>query len=126
MANWSVTRVIQASTFITTFGRFCLDRPPFRITSAPEHFQKRTSQVLEGSEGSLYQMDILVYGKSVEEHNEHLEATLHKLQEANFTLNEEKCEFSKLSVVFVGSVMNSEVVPHKLTGHSCTTQVYVF
>ena len=27
--------------------------------------------------------DILVYGSSVKDHNEHLEATLHNLQEAN-------------------------------------------
>ena len=31
-----------------------------------------------------------------------LEATLHKLQEANLTLNEEKGEFSKPSVEFSG------------------------
>ena len=39
-----------------------------------------------------------------------MEATLHKLQEGNLTLNEEKCEFSKLSVEFLGSVINSEGV----------------
>jgi len=34
--------------------------------------------------------DILVHSKSVREHNQHLEATFHKLQKANFTLIEEK------------------------------------
>ena len=28
------------TTFITPFGRFCFNRLPFGITSAPEHFQK--------------------------------------------------------------------------------------
>ena len=55
--------------------------------------------------------DILVYGKSVGEHSQHLEATLHKLQEANLTLNEEKCEFSKPSVEFLGTLIDSEGVP---------------
>ena len=45
--------------------------------------------------------DIRVYGKSVGEHNQHLETALHKLQEANLTLNEEKGEFPKLSVEFL-------------------------
>ena len=54
--------------------------------------------------------DILEYGKSVEEHNQHLEATLHKLQEASVTLNEEKCEFSKPSVEFLGTLIDSEGV----------------
>ena len=37
----------KLTTFITLFGRFCFNRPPFGISSAPKHFQKRTSQVLE-------------------------------------------------------------------------------
>ena len=101
----------KLTTFITPFGRFCFNRLPFGISSAPEHFQKRITQVLEGTDGALCQMDdILVYGKSVGEHNQHLEATLHKLQEANLTLNEEKCEFSKPSVEFLGTLIDSEGV----------------
>ena len=53
--------------------------------------------------------DILVYGKSVGDHNQHLEGLL-KLQEANLTLNEEKCEFSKPSVEFLGTLIDSEGV----------------
>ena len=74
----------KLTTFITPFGRFCFNRLPFGISSAPEHFQKRISQVLEETDGALCLMgDILVYGSSVKDHNEHLEATLHNLQEAN-------------------------------------------
>ena len=87
------------------------NRLSFGISSAPEHLQKLTSQVLEGTEGTLCQMDdILVFGKSVREHDEHLKATPHKLQKANLTLNEEKCEFSKPSVQFLGTVMDSNGV----------------
>ena len=28
------------TTFITPFGRFCFNRLPFGVSSAPEHFQK--------------------------------------------------------------------------------------
>jgi len=44
----------------------------------------------------------------VGEHNQHLDGTLHKLQEANLTLNEEKCEFSNPSVEFLGTLTDSE------------------
>ena len=101
----------KLTTFMTPFGRFCFNRLPIGISSAPEHFQKRISQVLEGTEGALCQMDdILVYGKSVKEHDEHLEATLLKLQKANLALNEEKCEFSQPSVEFLGTVIDSKGV----------------
>ena len=69
----------KLTTFITPFGRFCFNRLPFGISSAPEHFQKRMSQVLEGSTGTLCQMDdILVHGRSQEEHDKRLEETLQK------------------------------------------------
>ncbi|GBN27584.1 Retrovirus-related Pol polyprotein from transposon 17.6 [Araneus ventricosus] len=36
------------TTFITPFGRLRFQRLPFGISSAPEHFQRRVSQMLEG------------------------------------------------------------------------------
>ena len=36
----------KLTTFITPFGRFCFNRLPFGISSAPEHFQKWMNQVL--------------------------------------------------------------------------------
>lgn len=35
---------------------------------------------------------------------------MEKLQAANLTLNEEKCKFAKLSVKFLGHIINSEGV----------------
>ena len=55
--------------------------------------------------------DIRVFGKTTEEHDKHLEATLHKLQEANLSLNKEKCEFSKPSVEYLGMIPKEYVLP---------------
>ena len=38
--------------------------------------------------------DILIFGKTREEHDVALKKVLAKLQEAGLTLNKEKCEFS--------------------------------
>ena len=55
------------TTFITPFGRFCFNRWPFGITSAPEHFQRRMSEILHDVEGAVCLMDdILVHGKSID------------------------------------------------------------
>ena len=51
-----------------------------------------------------------VFGETTEEHDKRLEATLHKLKEVDLTLNEEKCEFFKPSVEYLGSVVDSEGV----------------
>lgn len=47
----------ELTTFLTPFGRYCFNKLPFGISSAPEHFQKRMSRILAGLEGTLCLMD---------------------------------------------------------------------
>ena len=94
------------TTFITPWGRYCYTRLPFGISSAPEHFQRSMQRILEGLPGVECQMDdIIVYGANQVEHDERLEAVLVRLQEANVTLNADKCEFSKETVRFLGQLV---------------------
>lgn len=61
----------KLTTFITPFSHFCFNRLPFGITSAPEHFQRRMSEILSGFDGVVCLVDdILVYRKSQEEHDQ--------------------------------------------------------
>jgi len=53
------------NTFITQFGRYFFNRLPFGIVSAPEHFQKQMSQLLEDFSGVICHADgILVFGRN--------------------------------------------------------------
>jgi len=75
------------TTFITPFGRFCYNRLPFGITSAPEHFQKRMQSILSGLEGTVNMIDdTLVYGRDQKEHDKQLEKVLARIEEAGITL----------------------------------------
>lgn len=95
------------TTFITPFGRFCFNRLPFGI-SAPEHFQRRMSEILSGLTGVVCMMDdVLVHGKTQEEHDERLRKVLLRLQETGMTLNSEKCQFAQQSVKFLGHCVDS-------------------
>ena len=97
----------KLTTFITPFGRFCFHRLVFGITSAPEHFQRRMSGMLEGIPGVLCMMDdVLVHGKTQKDHDERLTLVLSRLQAAGVTLNQEKCKFSQTSVRFLGHVVD--------------------
>ena len=99
------------TTFITPFGRFCFNRLPFGITSGPEHFQRRMTEVLEGLEGVVCSIDdVLVHGKSQEEHDSRLTAVLQRIQEEGLTLNQKKCKFSKNQVKFLGQMVDQEGV----------------
>lgn len=99
------------TTFITPFGRFCFNRLPFGISSAPKHFQRRISEILGDVEGTVCLMDdILVHGKSQEEHDRRLITVLQRLQDAGLTLNERKCEFSQSQVKFLGQIIDQQGV----------------
>ena len=97
----------QLTTFITPFGRYCFNRLPFGITSASEHFQKGMSEILQGLEGVVCLIgDILVYGKTQEEHDKHLTTILHKITVAGVTLKEDKCEIPKTQVKYLGQLID--------------------
>ena len=97
------------TTFITPFGRYCSNKLPFGITSAPEHFQKRIGVILEGLEGVLCLMDdVLVFGKTKAEHDKRLFAVLQRVQNAGITLNTDKCEFWHDKLTFLGHIISKE------------------
>ena len=50
--------------------------------------------------------DILVYGRTQEEHDERLSEVLSNLQEAGLTLNKDKCKFSQTRVSFLGHIVD--------------------
>ena len=95
------------TTFITPFGRYQFNKLPFGISCAPELFQSRMNAVLDGLERFVCLIDdVLVFGKSQDEHNTRLKAVLQRLEEAKVTLNGSKCEFNKSSVKFLGHIVD--------------------
>ena len=50
--------------------------------------------------------DILVYGENQTVHNQHLIHVLECLKEAGVTLNDQKCEFTKTSIKFLGHIVS--------------------
>ena len=110
---------IPLTTFVTPFGRFCFHRLPFGITSAPEHFQRRMQEILGDIEGVVCLIDdVLVYGRTQEEHDECLLKVLCRLQNEGLTLNRDKCQFSQKQVPFLGQVVDESGIrpdPEKVT-----------
>ncbi|CAG7725840.1 unnamed protein product, partial [Allacma fusca] len=105
----------RLTTFITDDGRFCFARLPFGISSAPEYYQKRVRQALEGLPGVVnHTDDTLVWGSTIQEHDERLRAVLGRLAEKGYTLNKDKCVFAVTEVEFLGHRITTEgVLPDK-------------
>ncbi len=98
----------RLTTFITPFGRYCFNRLPFGISSAPEVFQRQMTQILDEVPSVPCQIDdILVSGKTREEHDARLKLVLEKISAAGVTLNLSKCEFAKTTIKFLGFIVDA-------------------
>ena len=99
------------TTFNTPFGRWFFTRMPFGIKSAQEVFEKIISQHFDDLEGVATDIDdILVWRSSEKEHDQRLQAAIHRCEKINLTLNEEKCEFNVDEVCYCGHYFTKDGV----------------
>jgi hypothetical protein len=95
-------------TFATPFGRYQYNRLPFGLSCAPEMFHKRVVECLSGIPGVIvYIDDILIWGRTKEEHDARLAQVLEKLKDKEFSLNPKKCVMSQTSVKFLGHIVEN-------------------
>lgn len=98
----------RLTTFITPFSRYCFRRLPFGITSAPEIFQRKMTETLQGLQGvAVYMDDIVVHGKDMEEHDLRLQKVLERVESAGLKLNKEKCKLRQKQLSFLGQVVDA-------------------
>ena len=79
------------TTFVTNKGLYRYKRLNFGVSSASEMYQHVIEQVLQGCEGARnISDDIIVHGKTKEEHDQRVYKVLERLKERRLTLNSEK------------------------------------
>ena len=84
-------------------GLYRYNRLPFGVSSAPAIFQRVMESLLKGIDGVVvYIDDILVTGKTEEEHLSALGEVLTRLESAGLHLKKEKCSFLCESVTYLG------------------------
>ena len=97
------------TTFITHMSLMRYKRLNFGISSAAEIFQNVIRETLEGIDGSInITDDILVFGKTLKEHDHNFKTTFQQLREKGLTLNKSKCEFRKDKLEFFGYVFSKD------------------
>nr|XP_029711533.1 uncharacterized protein K02A2.6-like [Aedes albopictus] len=86
-----------------------MNRLSFGTKTACAIFQATLEKVLQGCRGTVsYLVDVMVSGRTVEEHLENLNAVLTRLKEAGFVLNMQKCEFFKQEVGYLCHVIDQD------------------
>ena len=93
----------------TPFGLYQYNRMCFGIASSPAQFQRcMDSMIIDLPEVVAYLDDIIVTGKSEEEHWFNLQNLLQRLSDYGFSIKESKCEFFKTSVEYLGHVIDEK------------------
>ena len=96
-------------TIDTHKGLYRYKRLPFGVASAPAIFQKTMETTLQGLPMvSVYLDDILVSGKTQQEHLTNLNEVLAHLESAGVHLKREKCSFCQPEVTYIGHIINAD------------------
>ncbi|XP_014673255.1 PREDICTED: uncharacterized protein LOC106813592 [Priapulus caudatus] len=103
------------TTFNTPFGRYRWLRLPFGISSAPEEYQRRQDQAVEGLPGvhSIVD-DILVYGEgdsekeAIADHDVKLRNLLERCRAIGLKLNKGKLRLRQKEVRFIGHLITAK------------------
>ncbi|XP_076830977.1 uncharacterized protein LOC143476602 [Brachyhypopomus gauderio] len=103
----------EKTAFICPLGFYEFERMPQGITGAPATFQR----LMERAVGDMnllqvlvYLDDLIVFGKSLEEHEERLLKVLDRLEEVGLKLSLDKCQFCQPKVKYVGHVISADGV----------------
>ena len=103
----------EKSVFCTQEGLFEFNVMPFGLCNAPATFQRLMDCVLAGLQWSnclVYIDDIIIIGRSFEEHLHHLQQVLDHLKSAGLKIQPSQSHFLQQKVNFLGHIVSSEGV----------------
>lgn len=111
---WNV-ELDEESSYLTTFnspeGRFRFLRMPFGLRMSQDIFQKKIDQTFEGCQGVIgIADDIVVFGKTEQEHDQNLHEMIKRCVETGLKLNPKKCRIKQKQIKFYGVIITQDGV----------------
>ncbi|CAH8583579.1 unnamed protein product [Schistosoma haematobium] len=95
----------KKTAFTVPNGLYEFQVMPFGLTNAPATFQRLMQTVLQGlvpHQCLIYLDDIIVYGRTPEQHNANLKAVLQRIKQHNLKVKPSKCRLLQKEVLFLG------------------------
>ncbi|KRY03065.1 Retrovirus-related Pol polyprotein from transposon 17.6, partial [Trichinella patagoniensis] len=95
------TRDREKTAFTTPYGLYQFKVMPFGLCNAPATFQRLMETSLRGLVGSkclVYLDDVIVFGRTAEEHTARLQEVLDRLRKVGLKVKPEKCQLMKRKV----------------------------
>ena len=108
--------------FVTPQGLYEFRVMLFGLCNEPAVFQRLMQQVLQGlnpQEGpdfvSVYLDDVLTFSETLDEHLEHLQLVISRVERAGMKLKPSKCQFVRQEVEYLGHIITPQGLKAKLT-----------
>ena len=104
---------IPKMAFITKYGLYEFKTMPFGLKTAPQTYQRLMELALSWLQWTaclIYLDNVIVYGKTFEEHLQRLSLVLQRFCQAGLKLKPGKCHFFKTQVTFLGHFLTPEGV----------------
>ena len=101
----------EKTAFCTSEGLYEFNVMPFGLCNGPATFQRLMNLLLAGVQWSsclVYLDDIIVLGKTFEDHLKHLSQVFQRLRDAKLKLKVKKCSLCRETVQFLGHVVSSK------------------
>ena len=99
--------------FTTSYGYFEFNRMPFGPKNAPATFKRMTDSILKALNGKIcfvYLDNIVVFGPTLEEHNNNLMILFERLRLVGLKLKPDKCEYLRPELEYLGHLITAEGV----------------
>ena len=103
----------EKTAFSTYAGHYEFRKMPFGLVNAPSTFQRIMEVFLAGLARNcclVYLDDVLVFGRSLDEHNENLSKVFKRLKVAGLKLKPKKFQIAVNEVVYLGHIVSVEGV----------------
>ena len=99
------------TAFRTRYGHYEFLVIPFGLTNAPATFQAYINKALRGLVNNfciVYLDNILIFSKTREEHNQHLQQVCKHLRNTELYTNPLKCQFYQKEIEFLGFIIGTQ------------------
>ena len=99
------------TAFRTCYGHYEFLVVPFGLTNAPATFQAYINKALCGLIDDfciVYLDDILIFSKTKEEHDQHLQQICERLRDAELYAKLSKCQFYQKEIEFLGFIIGTQ------------------
>ncbi|GFX30546.1 retrovirus-related Pol polyprotein from transposon 412 [Trichonephila clavipes] len=103
----------EKTAFTSGQGLWQFKVMPFGLCNAPATFERLMETVLKGLTFEaclIYLDDVIIGGRTFEEHLQNIRKVLSKLSDANLKLNPSKCKFFQKEVNYLGHIISEEGV----------------